>query len=164
MDIGSAKIMPEEMDGVPASILIECTGSGSEEFHVVRFVADGKAGVGRDYGNTGRVPIVVGGTGFYIQALLYDIDFTESRSVTVHTAEQLEELAQKTRGQKSYLHEMLKEVDPAFCREDPCRITVKRVIRALEYLHMSPASRSPEHNEQETPEDIPLRFCLFCLE
>ena len=72
MDIGTAKIRPEEMEGIPHYLIDEL--EPSEEFHVVRFQQMAKAAMAKIYEN-GHIPIVTGGTGFYIQALLYDIDF-----------------------------------------------------------------------------------------
>ena len=72
MDIGSAKIMPEEMDGVK-HYLIDAL-EPSEEFNIVVFQKMAKAALEEIYAN-GQIPIIAGGTGFYIQALLYDIDF-----------------------------------------------------------------------------------------
>ena len=74
MDIGSAKIMPDEMQGVPHYLVDELLPG--DEFSVVRFQQMAKAAMEKIYAN-GHIPLVVGGTGFYIQALLYDIDFTE---------------------------------------------------------------------------------------
>ena len=74
MDIGSAEITPEEMQGVP-HYLIDAL-EPDEEFHVVRFVELAKRSLNAIYA-AGQIPILTGGTGFYIQALLYDIDFTE---------------------------------------------------------------------------------------
>ena len=79
MDIGSAKITEEEMQGIPHE-LIDIIGP-SEEWNVVRFQREAKAAVQRITAR-GRLPVLVGGTGFYIQALLYDIDFTETREDT----------------------------------------------------------------------------------
>ena len=75
MDIGTAKIMPEEMDGVTHHLIdvIDPT----EDFHVVRFKEMVEAAIEEIYAK-GKVPIICGGTGFYIQAILYDIDFTEN--------------------------------------------------------------------------------------
>ena len=73
MDIGSAKITPEEMQGIP-HYLVDIL-EPDEEFHVVRFQELAKQAMQEIY-ESGRIPIVTGGTGFYIQALLYDIDFT----------------------------------------------------------------------------------------
>ena len=77
MDIGSAKIRRDEMDGVP-HYLVDVL-KPEEDFHVVRFQEMAKEAMEKIYANN-HIPIVVGGTGFYIQALLYDIDFTESDS------------------------------------------------------------------------------------
>ena len=89
MDIGSAKIMPEQMDGVPHHLIdvLEPT----EEFNVVAFQRMAKEALGQIY-DRGHIPIVVGGTGFYIQALLYDIDFTENDEDTA-LREKLEQIA-----------------------------------------------------------------------
>ena len=76
MDIGSAKITKEEMADVP-HYLIDVL-EPEEEFHVVRFQQMAKAAM-TDIYSRGKIPIIVGGTGFYIQALLYDIDFTEMK-------------------------------------------------------------------------------------
>ena len=79
MDIGSAKVMPEEMQGVD-HYLIDVLDP-EDEFHVVRFQEMAKAALKEIY-EKGQIPIVAGGTGFYIQALLYDIDFTEQEEDT----------------------------------------------------------------------------------
>ena len=106
MNIGSAKIRPEEMQGVPHYLIDDL--KPWDEFHVVRFQQMAKNAMEQIYAN-GHIPIVVGGTGFYIQALLYDIDFTENNADTAYR-EELEALA-KTQGAE-YLHEMLEKVDP----------------------------------------------------
>ena len=72
MDIGSAKITKEEMDGVPHYLIDEL--EPSEEFHIVKFKEMAEAALQKIY-EKGHIPIVVGGTGFYIQGLLFDIDF-----------------------------------------------------------------------------------------
>ena len=74
MDIGSAKIMPEEQKGIPHHLIDVL--DPDEEFHVVRFVQMAKEAM-EDIRSRGKVPILTGGTGFYIQAMLYDIDFTQ---------------------------------------------------------------------------------------
>ena len=126
MDIGSAKIRPEEMKGI-RHYLVDVL-EPSCEFHVVRFQQMAKQAMAEIYAK-GKMPIVVGGTGFYIQALLYDIDFTENEEDTGYR-EELEALA-KERGAE-YLHEMLKEVDPESARQIHAN-NRKRVIRALEF-------------------------------
>lgn len=80
MDIGSAKIRPEEMQGIPHYLVDEL--KPWDEFHVVRFQQMAKKAMEQIYAN-GHIPIIVGGTGFYIQALLYDIDFTSTIRMTI---------------------------------------------------------------------------------
>ncbi|MCI8496072.1 MAG: tRNA (adenosine(37)-N6)-dimethylallyltransferase MiaA [Lachnospiraceae bacterium] len=74
MDIGSAKANLSEMQRIPHYLIdiLEPT----EEFDVVKFQEYAKQAMEEIY-SCGRIPILVGGTGFYIQALLYDIDFTK---------------------------------------------------------------------------------------
>lgn len=75
MDIGSAKVMPEEMDGVPHHLIDVL--EPWEDFNVTRFQTMAKEAVEGIYGR-GRIPVIAGGTGFYIQALIYDIDFKKN--------------------------------------------------------------------------------------
>ena len=155
MDIGSAKIMPEEMDGVRHYLVNEL--DPSDEFHVVRFVEMAKQAL-KEITANGQIPIVVGGTGFYIQALLYDIDFTEQECDSAYRR-QLEELAETRRNH--YLHGMLKAVDPASA-EAIHENNRKRVIRALEFYHES-GERISEHNEQEARRHPPTILPIFVL-
>lgn len=71
MDIGTAKIMPEEMEGIKHYLVDEL--DPKEEFHVARFQQMAKDALKEIYAK-GKIPLIVGGTGFYIQSLLYDID------------------------------------------------------------------------------------------
>ena len=155
MDIGSAKIRPEEMQGIPHYLIDEL--EPSEEFHVVRFQQMAKQAM-KDIYAKGKVPIVVGGTGFYIQALLYDIDFTESNEDTIYRQE-LEQLAIENGAE--HLHAMLREVDPASADTIHAN-NVKRVIRALEFYKQT-GERISEHNEQERAKDSPYDYCYFVL-
>ena len=155
MDIGSAKIRPEEMQGVRHYLVDEL--DPDEEFHVVRFQQMAKQAMEEIYAK-GKIPIVVGGTGFYIQALLYDIDFTENDEDTEYRKE-LEKLA-KEKGADS-LHDMLKEVDPASAESIHAN-NVKRVIRALEFYKLT-GQKISEHNERERGKESPYEFCYFVL-
>ena len=74
MDIGSAKVMPEEMKGIPHYLINVL--EPSEEFNIVRFQQMAKEALQQIYA-AGQIPIIAGGTGFYIQSLLYDIDFSK---------------------------------------------------------------------------------------
>ena len=141
MDIGTAKITSEEMQGIP-HYLIDILNP-EEPFHVVLFQTLAKDAI-QEILSSGRIPIVCGGTGFYIQALLYDIDFTET-SADPALREELLTLA-KEKGPEA-LHEMLTELDPsAAAKIHPHNI--KRQIRAIEYCRLSGTPIS-EVNERE---------------
>lgn len=155
MDIGSAKVMPEEMGGVRHYLIDEF--DPDEEFHVVKFVERAKEHLEEIYAE-GKIPIIAGGTGFYIQALLYNIDFTEQECDEAYRTG-LEQLA--TEKGAGYLHDMLREVDPASADAIHAN-NIKRVIRALEFYHLS-GKRISEHNEKEREKNSPYNFAYFVL-
>lgn len=155
MDIGSAKIRPEEMQGVPHHLVDVL--EPDEEFHVVRFQQMAKQAMQEIY-DKGKVPIVVGGTGFYIQALLYDIDFTESNEDNIYRS-QLEQIAKEQGAQ--HLHDLLREVDPESADAIHAN-NVKRVIRALEFYKQT-GEKISQHNETERAKESPYDFCYFVL-
>ncbi|WP_289301358.1 tRNA (adenosine(37)-N6)-dimethylallyltransferase MiaA [Sporofaciens musculi] len=155
MDIGSAKILPEEMAGIPHFLVDEL--EPFEEFHVVRFQQMAKAAMEKIYARR-HIPIVVGGTGFYIQALLYDVDFSENDGDASYRHE-LEEIARKEGGQ--VLHEKLRLVDKMAAEQIHAN-NVKRVIRALEFYHQT-GQRISEHNERERQKESPYQFVYFVL-
>lgn len=155
MDIGSAKIRPEEMQGIMHYLIDEL--EPDEEFHVVRFQQMAKDAMEAIYAK-GKIPIVVGGTGFYIQALLYDIDFTESNEDSAYRQE-LEQLAREKGAE--HLHDMLRNVDPISADTIHAN-NVKRVIRALEFYQQT-GEKISEHNEQERAKESPYDFCYFVL-
>lgn len=155
MDIGSAKIMPQEMAGIRHYLIDEL--EPFEEFHVVRFVELAKKYL-REIYDDGKIPLIVGGTGFYIQALLYDIDFT-SQACDEEYRVRLSEIG-KERG-TPYLHQLLKEVDPKSAKEIHPN-NKKRIIRALEFYHLS-GTRISEHNETQRQKVSPYHFAYFVL-
>ena len=155
MDIGSAKIRPEEMEGVPHHLIDVL--DPKEEFNVVRFQAMAKEAMAGIY-ERGKIPVIVGGTGFYIQALLYDIDFTEEDGDDSYRKE-LEQIAMD--GGAAILHEKLQRVDPKSA-EEIHENNVKRVIRALEYYHLTGRPIS-QHNEEERKKESPYRYAYFVL-
>ena len=155
MDIGSAKIKPSEMDGIPHH-LVDCL-EPDEEFHVVLFQQMAKQAIQKIY-EKGKIPILVGWTGFYIQAVLYDIDFSENEKDTSYR-EELEKLAQ-TKGAE-YLHDRLREVDEKSAQDIHAN-NVKRVIRALEYFHQT-GEKISEHNEEQRKKVSPYNFSYFVL-
>lgn len=155
MDIGSAKIMPDEMEGVKHYLIDEL--DPSDEFNIVRFQQMAKDALKEIYAN-GQIPIVAGGTGFYIQALLYDIDFTHQDSDEAFRKEMADYAAEY--GAEA-LHEKLKEIDPVSYKTIHENNT-KRVIRALEYYRMTGQPIST-HNEQEHQKVSPYNFAYFVL-
>lgn len=155
MNIGSAKIQPEEMKGVPHYLVDEI--EPEEEFNVVRFQTMAKNAMKMIY-QKGKIPVIVGGTGFYIQALLYDIDFTDTTEDFDYRRE-LEQLAQEKGNE--FLHEMLRKVDPKAAQEIH-ENNRKRVIRALEY-YRDTGKQISKHNEQQRQNESPYQFAYFVL-
>ena len=155
MDIGTAKIKQEEMEGIP-HYLIDVL-EPDEEFNVVRFQKMAKEAMEKIYEN-GHIPIIVGGTGFYIQALLYDIDFNDTESESSYR-EELQQYAD-TYGAIA-LHERLKQID----EESANKIhpnNVKRVIRAIEYFEQTGEPIS-KHNEEQAQKESPYNFLYIVL-
>lgn len=155
MDIGSAKIRPEEMEGIPHFLVDEL--EPSEEFNVVVFQQKTKEYMEEIY-KRGHIPILVGGTGFYIQAVLYDIHFSQDDD-NHKIREELEALA-KEKGAE-YLHEELCKIDPVSAGNIHAN-NVKRVIRALEYYKLT-GQRISEHNEEQRQNESPYDFSYFVL-
>ena len=155
MDIGSAKIRKEEMQGV-THYLVDIL-EPEEEFHIVKFQELAKAALEEIYAK-GKIPILVGGTGFYIQAVTRDIDFTQAEQETSYR-EELEQFA-KEKGAE-YLHEKLREVDSKSA-ENIHANNVKRVIRALEFYHQNGTPIS-EHNEEQKQHTSPYNLVYFVL-
>ena len=155
MDIGSAKIMSSEQQGVPHHLIDILTPD--EEFHVVKFKQLAQEAIQQIY-RRGRMPIVVGGTGFYIQALLYDINFTEARSDLLARCK-WENIAH-TKG-RALLHQMLQEVDPEAAKQIHSN-NVKRVIRALEF-HGQTGEKISHHNAIEKQKESPFNYAYFVL-
>lgn len=155
MDIGSAKIMPEEMQKIKHYLVDELLPT--DEFHIVKFQEMAKAALEEIYSD-GKIPIIVGGTGFYIQGLLYDIDFSKQDADYEYRME-LEAFAKEHGAQA--LHERLRKID-LVSYETIHANNIKRVIRALEYYHLSGKPIS-EHNEQERQKESPYHFAYFVL-
>lgn len=154
MDIGSAKITREEMEGVPHHLIDVL--DPDEEFHVYRFQEMAKEAIKGIY-ERGHLPILVGGTGFYIQALVYDIAFGEEDHSAIR--KRLENTAREKGS--AYLYEYLEKVDP-----DSAKIihpnNQKRMIRALEFYELNGTPIS-EHNKRERQKESPYDFCYFVL-
>ena len=155
MDIGSAKITTEEMENIPHYLIDEL--EPKEEFNVVVFQQKAKQYMENIY-SKGKIPILVGGTGFYIQAVLYDINFSVDDDNHQIRAS-LEKLGQEMG--PLYLHEELRKVDPASADAIHAN-NMKRVIRALEYYQLT-GQKISEHNEEQRLNSSPYDFSYFVL-
>ena len=169
MDIGTAKIMPEEMQGVRHFLIDEY--EPDEEFNIVKFQAGAKQAI-EEITARGHIPIIAGGTGFYIQSVLYDVDFDSAADAASDNKTDIDgnEEAKAYRaklqeraeaGEQAVLHKELEAVDPVSA-ENIHPNNVKRVIRALEYYYQTgePISR---HNEEQRNNSSPYNFVYFVL-
>ncbi|RJW40914.1 tRNA (adenosine(37)-N6)-dimethylallyltransferase MiaA [Clostridiales bacterium TF09-2AC] len=158
MDIGSAKITAHEMEGVPHHLIDVL--EPDQDFNVVTFQHMAKEALEEIYSHH-RIPIIAGGTGFYIQALLYDIDFKENDDESLVRRELEELAAREGEAAPAVLHAMLEEIDP----ESAARIhanNVKRVIRAIEYYRLT-GERISVHNQEERVKESPYNFLYYVV-
>ena len=155
MDIGTAKVTPEEADGVPHYLIDEF--DPDEEYNVMLFQQKAKAYMEEIWAK-GKTPILVGGTGFYINALLYDNDFTETENDTSYR-EECYKLAQEQGPE--VLFERLKEVDPEYAAIMHAN-NVKRVTRALEYHYLT-GQKFSEHNAEQKEKETPYDAAVIIL-
>ena len=156
LDIGSAKILPEQMEGVTHHLIDVL--DPKEPFDVVRFQSMAKECIA-DIAGRGHLPILTGGTGFYIQSVLYDIDFTETQEDPDYRR-YLEEYADAN-GDEA-LHALLAAADPESARQIHPH-NRRRTIRALEF-HRSSGALISEHNERERAKTSPFSFAYFVLD
>ena len=155
MDIGSAKVTLEEMHGIRHYLIDEL--EPDEEFNIYIFQEKAKAAIKEIY-QAGKIPIIAGGTGFYIQAITKDIDFTQAEQEDGYSQE-LEQLAAEKGNE--YLHQMLLDVDPVSAGEIHAN-NVKRVIRALEFYHQNQSPISA-HNQEQKEHETPYNLAYFVL-
>ena len=154
MDIGTAKIRPEEMMGVKHYLIDEF--EPDEEFNVMKFKEYTDKYMNEIY-EKGKIPILVGGTGFYIQAVLKDVEFKEEESSDIR--KELEEFA-NVHGPQA-LHERLAQIDPKSA-EVIHQNNVRRVIRAIEFYEQT-GMKFSEHNENEKQKQSPFNYVYFVL-
>ncbi|MBQ4001301.1 MAG: tRNA (adenosine(37)-N6)-dimethylallyltransferase MiaA [Lachnospiraceae bacterium] len=155
MDIGSAKASLAERLGIPHHLLdiVE----PSESFSVARYQKYAYEAL-QDIYSRGKIPILVGGTGFYIQAVLYGIDFTEEDNDPLYRA-YLYRIAEEEG--PDTLYRMLQETDPESALSIPSH-NVKRVARALEFYHDT-GLRMSEHNARQRMKESPFDYRYFVL-
>ncbi|WP_309501210.1 tRNA (adenosine(37)-N6)-dimethylallyltransferase MiaA [Lysinibacillus sphaericus] len=145
LDIGTAKITEEEMEGVPHHLL--SFKEPTESFSVAEYQALVRSKISEIQAR-GKLPIIVGGSGLYVQAVLYDFQFTD---------EQVDDLARKAYYEEleklgpEAMHAKLAALDPKTAETIHPNNT-RRVIRALEMIELSGVSKaSEEHNRGEIP-------------
>lgn len=155
MDIGTAKVLPAEMEGIPHYLIDEL--NPDEEFNIAVFQKKAKAIINQIY-EKGKIPILVGGTGFYINAIVYDNNFMETNAEETYRR-QLAKLAEE-RG-ALYLHNQLKEWDPE-AAEAIHPNNIKRVIRALEFFKQT-GQKISCHNAEEKKRTSPYNTALIIL-
>lgn len=155
MDIGSAKITKDEMQGVKHYMIDEL--EPDEDFNVFKFKELALKYMDIIY-KKGKIPIIVGGTGFYVQALLYDVDFEET-SADTSIREELYKIAEEKGS--AYLHKMLEEIDPKSA-EAIHENNIKRVTRAIEYYRQT-GEKISDHNEEQHEKTSPYNFAYFVL-
>jgi tRNA dimethylallyltransferase len=145
LDIGTAKITKEEMQGVPHHLID--IKEPWETFSVAEFKRLADEAIA-DIHDRGKMPIIVGGTGFYINSVLYEYHFGEADTDEAYRAE-LEQYAE-TYGNEA-LWNILQEKDPDSAAKLHSNDT-KRVIRALEVLHVTgiPASERQSTVDKQT--------------
>lgn len=155
MNIGTAKITEEEKCGIPHFLIDEF--EPDEEFNVTIF-KNKVMGYIKDITSRGKVPIIVGGTGFYIQSVIYDINFNEYGDDS--EVRKKYELMAETIG-KSELHKKLALVDREYA-DSVSYNNVKKVVRALSFFEMT-GEKLSEHNKRERERSSPFDFAYFVL-
>lgn len=154
MDIGSAKVTSQEQQGIK-HYLIDVLNP-DEEFNVFLFKQMASEAIHEIYAK-GKIPIIAGGTGFYIQSVLYDVQFAENEDESYRNY--YESLALEKGNE--YIHDLLKEIDPEYAATVHFNNS-KRVIRALEFYKQT-GQKMSEHNQQQQENESPYDFHYFVL-
>ena len=155
MNIGTAKITKEEMEDIPHYLIDSL--DPAEDFNIVYFQEKAREALDQIYASH-KIPILVGGTGFYIHSLVYDTEFDESEEMPQYR-EKLRDLI-SIKGAE-YVHSLLQDIDPAAAsRIHPN--DHKRMIRALEY-HECTGGRISDHNAQNMAKKSAYNLCYFVL-
>ncbi len=167
MDIGTAKITSEQMQGIKHYLIDELCPD--EEFNVTIYKERAERYI-KQISEAGSIPMIVGGTGFYIQAVLYDIDFTEHNDLcadnnavmeTEDTSYRAELYKLAEQNGRDLLFDKLTEVDPEYANIIH-RNNVKKVIRALEYHHLT-GNKLSEHNLEQSQKASPYNSIFFVI-
>ncbi len=155
MDIGTAKITEAEKEDVPHFLIDEY--EPDFDFNVTVFKERVMSCI-EDIRSRGHIPIIAGGTGFYIQAVLYDIDFKENDGEDLIRKKY--EYLLEVEG-KHFLHKRLSDVDPEYAAS-VSENNVKKVIRALSFFDVT-GEKLSKHNLTEREKASPFDFAYFVL-
>ena len=155
LDVGTAKATQEEMEGVPHHLMDFLPPE--ETFSVADFVEAANREVQAITGR-GRLPVLVGGTGLYIESFLNGVRFAEQK-----TDPALRERLEKEAGElgAQAMHRRLAAIDPDYAATVHPN-NVGRVIRALE-LYYSSGKTMSRQREESLPETPPFDSMVFCL-
>lgn len=155
LNIGTAKITEEEMEGIPHHLIDVIEADEKFDVSIFKEMFD-EAVTGILSRN--HVPIMVGGTGFYIQAALYGVDFNDESQDPEYRKELEEEIKL---GNGTKLYQMLAEVDPKSAETIHPNNYV-RIARALEYYH---ATKTPIslHNEEQRKKESRFNELFFVI-
>lgn len=155
MDIGTAKITADEMQGVKHYLIN--VSDPKEDFNIVKFQNMVKCSI-EEIKKNGHIPILVGGTGFYIQSIIYDIKFDnedDNGSIRKVLEEEYDKMG------ADFMYEKLKKID-SISAENIHKNNKKRIIRAIEYFLINNTLIS-EHNELQRKKTSPYDFRFFVL-
>ena len=155
MDIGTAKVTKEEAEGIPHYLVDALLPD--EPYNVMVFQQKAKDYMQKIW-EKGKIPIIVGGTGFYINALLYDNTFTKTEADTTFR-QACYDLAE-TQGAE-VLYQKLWDIDPEYAKITHAN-NIKRVTRALEYHHMT-GEKFSVHNATERQKQSPYEAVVVIL-
>lgn len=148
MDVGTAKITEEEKKGIPHHLLD--IREPHESFSVAEFQQLVRKKISEIH-SRGKLPMIVGGTGLYIQSVLYDYQFTDTPGDENYRRELEEDFIEKG---NEWLHNKLYEIDPVSATNIHPNNS-RRVIRALEIFHCTgkPMSKYLEEQTKELQYD-----------
>lgn len=155
MDIGTAKITADEMQGIKHYLIN--VSDPKEDFNIVKFQNMVKCSI-EEIKKNGHIPILVGGTGFYIQSIIYDINFDkedDNGSIRKVLEEEYDKMG------ADFMYEKLKKID-SISADNIHKNNKKRIIRAIEYFLINNALIS-EHNELQRKKTSPYDFRFFVL-
>ena len=155
MDVGTAKISVEEMQGVKHHLIDVL--DPKEDFNIVKFQNMVKCSI-EEIVKNGHIPILVGGTGFYIQSIIYDIDFNNEDDNSSIRKELEEEY--DTYG-ADFMYEKLKKIDSVSAGIIH-KNNKKRIIRAIEFFLINNEPIS-SHNEVQRKKNSPYDYRFFVL-